>query len=147
MSSADPGEDRYSVTVPVQGFQTSSGTSGFFFYAVDVETFNFKGASRQSPLDSVILDTGTTLNYIPTHLAAEFAKAFKPPATLNEDEDLFYVDCDATAPAFSATIGGVEFKVDPKDQILPFLDGDGNVVCISGTQDGGPAEGGNIFIL
>ncbi|KAJ3540372.1 hypothetical protein NM688_g6233 [Phlebia brevispora] len=136
-----------SVTVPVQGFETTSGTSGFFFYAVDVDSWVFPGSNKRHTAGSVILDTGTTLNYVPTQIAAEFNSKFKPPATFDEDEDTYFVDCDATAPAFSATIGGVEFTVDPKDQILPFLDDTGNVVCISGTQDGGPAEADNIFIL
>ncbi|KAF7795741.1 hypothetical protein EIP86_006908 [Pleurotus ostreatoroseus] len=138
---------RTSVTVPVQGFTTTSGTSGFFFYAVDVDSWVFPGSNRKHTAGSVILDTGTTLNFVPTQIAQEFNSKFDPPATFDADEDTYFVDCNATAPAFSATIGGVEFAVDPKDQILPFLDDTGNVVCISGTQDGGPAEDDNIFIL
>lgn len=136
-----------SVTVPVQGFSTSSGTSGFFFYAVDVDSWVFSGSNLKPTAGSVILDTGTTLNYVPTHIAKEFNSKFDPPATFDEDEDTFFVQCNATAPSFSATIGGVEFAVDPKDQILPSLDDNGNTICISGTQDGGPAEDDNIFIL
>lgn len=65
-----------------------------------------------------------------------------------EDEDTYYVQCNATAPDFAVTIGGVRFAVSGKDNVLPVgEDDDGNQVCISGTQDGGPDEDGNIFIL
>lgn len=136
-----------SVTVPVQGFVTSSGTTGLFFYSVDVDSYVFTGSNRLKTAGQVILDTGTTLNYVPTPIAKAFNAQFKPPAKFVEDEDTFYVDCNAQAPSLSVTIGGVEFAVDPRDQILPFLDENNNVVCISGTQDGGPDEDGNIFIL
>lgn len=136
-----------SVTVPVQSLTTSSGTTSLFFYTVDIDSYIFPGSNRVRTAGSAILDTGTTLNYVPTDVAKAFNAAFRPPARFVEDEDTFYVDCNATAPVFTAKIGGTEFALDPRDQILPFFDDSGNVVCISGTQDGGPDEDGNIFIL
>jgi hypothetical protein len=91
---------------------------------------------------------GLALIVLYAQIAKALAKAFKPPATFNEDQDTFFVDCNATAPPFAVTIGGVEFSVSGKDNILPVgEDETGKQVCILGTQDGGPDEDGNIFIL
>jgi hypothetical protein len=91
---------------------------------------------------------GTTLNYVPTDIAKAYNAKFSPPATYVEDEDTYYVDCKAKVPAFSVKIGGQSFAVDGRDNVLPVgTDEDGNEVCISGTQNGGSADDGNIFIL
>ena len=66
----------------------------------------------------------------------------------SDDEGAYIVACNATAPDLSVVIGGVSFNVTAADLILPIgTDEDGNEVCISGHDDGGPDEDGNIFIL
>lgn len=136
-------------TVPIQGFTVSSGgASELFFYNVDVDGYTFPGSNKVDTKGSAaILDTGTTLNLVPTPVALAYNAAFRPPAQFDEDSGLFFVDCDSTAPAFSAVIGGKSFVVDGRDNVIPSLDEDGNLVCISGTQDGGPNTDGNIFVL
>ncbi|KAI0341432.1 acid protease [Trametopsis cervina] len=135
------------VTVPVQGFTVSSGATELFFYNVDVDSYVFPGSTRIKTSGAAILDTGTTLNFVPTNVALAYNAQFDPPAQLDEEEDLFFVDCNAKAPPFSAVIGGKSFAVDGRDNIIPSLDSDGTLVCISGVQDGGPNEDGNIFVL
>ena len=44
---------------------------------------------------------------------------------------MYVVDCNATAPEFLVQIGGVEFSVSPKDQIIPSRTTSGDVVCFS----------------
>lgn len=71
-----------------------------------------------------------------------------PKATLDSDSGLYFVNCNATAPAFSVTLAGKRFPVDARDQILNAgTDNNGNVLCISGTQPGGADTPGNVFIL
>ncbi|KAF7795767.1 hypothetical protein EIP86_006934 [Pleurotus ostreatoroseus] len=136
-----------SVTVPVQRIPSSSGGSEFLFYAVDVDAWVFPGLNSRHTAGAVILDTGTTLNYLPTEVAAAFNSRFEPPATFDAEEDAWFVDCNATAPLFSVVIGGVGFVIDPKDQISPYMDVGGNISCASGTQDGGSPGNGSIFVL
>jgi hypothetical protein len=137
-----------SITVPIQGFTVSSGASEFFFYNIDVDSYTFPGSTKVDTKGSTaILDTGTTLNFLPTPVADAYNAAFQPPAQFDDDSGLFFVNCNATAPPFSAVIGGKSFAVDGRDNIIPSLDEDGTLVCISGVQDGGPNEDGNIFIL
>jgi hypothetical protein len=44
-------------------------------------------------------------------------------------------------------VGGRAFTIDPRDNIIPFTDDDGEVTCLSGTIDGGPNTPDNIFTL
>ncbi|KAJ7865336.1 acid protease [Mycena olivaceomarginata] len=143
------------VTVPVHGYSATTGLpsnapgSEFFFYTVDVEAYTFPGSNHVvTANNNTILDTGTTLNFVPTDVAAAYSAQFKPPATLDPDFGLYLVDCDAKVPAFNVVIGGKTFTVDARDQIIPAgTDDNGNIICITGTQDGGPDVDGDIFIL
>ncbi|KAJ7466275.1 aspartic peptidase domain-containing protein [Mycena galericulata] len=143
------------VTVPIEGYSATTGIpsgapgSTFFFYTVDVEEFTFPGSSKLATAqNNTILDTGTTLNYVPTKVAAAYAAAFKPKAVLNNDEGGYIVACNATVPEFLVKIGGQTFSIDARDQLLPAgTDAHGNLICFLGTQDGGPAVADNIFIL
>ncbi|KAJ7696929.1 acid protease [Mycena rosella] len=140
------------VTVPIEGY-SATGTpsngpgSDFFFYTVEVEAYTFPGASVR-PVGSPILDTGTTLNFMSTEVTTAYNAKFDPPAVLDEDAGLWVVECNATVPEFGVKIGGKTFTIDARDQILPAgTDDNGNIICISGTQDGGPDVADNIFIL
>lgn len=78
----------------------------------------------------------TNLTLLPaTQVADAFAAAFDPPAVKDEDEGVYIVVCSATVPEFTVNIGGVEFTVDPADNLLPLgiQDDEGNDLCASGT--------------
>lgn len=143
------------VTVPIQGYSATTGlpsnaaSATFFFYTVDVQAYVFPGsAGIPTANNNTIVDTGTTLNFVPTPVAVAYNARFVPPAVFHPEFGLFLVDCHARVPAFSVRIGGKNFVVDGRDQIIPAgEDEDGNIICITGTQDGGPDVPGNIFIL
>ncbi|KAF7345601.1 Acid protease [Mycena venus] len=143
-----------SVTVPIQGYTTTTvlpsnaPTAAFFWYTVDVQSYTFPGSTGlPTASNNTILDTGTTLNKVPAPVAAAFAAAFVPPAAFNADFGLYLVDCNATAPEFRVTIGGTTFTIDTRDQIWPAgFDAEGNLLCATGTQDGGDQADGQ-FIL
>lgn len=123
-------------TVPMQGYIVSDGSKQLAYYTVNVTSYNFSGADKLSQKNNqAILDTGTTLNYLPPNIAREYNAKFSPKATLQDG--YYYVDCDAKVPAFSVTIGGKKFTVDGKDNVVPGgTDENGNEVCYSGVQDG-----------
>ncbi|KAJ3995078.1 aspartic peptidase domain-containing protein [Lentinula boryana] len=165
------------VTVPIQGYNAATFTPEngtdvtYFYYAVDVERMSFTGNDVVfGTTNNIILDSGTTLDYVPTDVAEAFAAAFDPPAIKDDDFGVYTVVCSATVPEFTVTIGGVTFTVDPADNLFPLgiQDDEGNDLCASGTfgegqpnpkaprkligsisSDGGPSTGaeGNVFIL
>jgi len=141
------------VTVPVQGttFAPDGNGTGYFFYTVDIDSYIFpgSGAKLTGAGKQAILDTGTTLNYVPTALAKAYNEKFVPAAKFSKAEDTYYVACNATVPSFEVVIGGKTFTVDAKDQILPSGTNEkGEEVCISGTQDGGdPSDPDTVYIM
>ncbi|KAJ7789177.1 acid protease, partial [Mycena olivaceomarginata] len=119
------------------------------FYTVDVDSYTFPGSDKVvTANNNTVLDTGTTVNFFPSPVAAAYAAKFSPPAVVNPDTGLYTIACNATVPDFAVTIGGKSFSIDKRDQILPTgKDANNNTVCITGTQDGGADQGGNVFIL
>ncbi|KAJ6622083.1 aspartic peptidase domain-containing protein [Mycena sp. CBHHK59/15] len=143
------------VTVPVQGYVFSGGRAVpanstdtdpiYLWYTVHVDSYVFPGSSQVvTASNNTFFDTGSTMNWVPTDVAAAYAAQFQPPATLDEDSGMYLVDCNATVPPFSVILGGKEFTIDARDQILP----SGNAItCFTGTQDGGLAVTGNALTL
>lgn len=124
---------------------------GYAYYTIEIDAVTLSGKSLTAAGGSsiqYIVDSGTTLNYYPTSIAAEVNAAFSPAATYSEDEGAYVVDCDATAPAHGITIGGTTYIINPLDMILDAgTDDSGNTVCISGIVDGGDDYSEDIFIL
>ena len=139
------------VTTPIQGYSVSTSyRKEYLFYTVDVDAYSFNGSKPLSCAGKqAILDTGTTLNYLPSNVAQAYNSKFVPKATFNTTDHTYYVSCNATVPAFTVEIAGTNFTVDGQDQIIPAgTDINGNEVCISGTQDGGdPSNPEVIYIL
>ncbi|KAJ7798925.1 acid protease [Mycena olivaceomarginata] len=149
-----------SVTVPVLAYPPTAAESKrqFLFYTLSIDSYNFPGSenvpeARNASLGNgtTILDTGTGVNLVPAPVAAGYAAAFDPPAELVTVSGLtFYAaQCNATVPQFSVTIGGQAFSMDPRDQLVPFVnDTQGDVTCVLGTQaQGGPDIGSDFHLL
>ncbi|KAJ7861691.1 acid protease [Mycena olivaceomarginata] len=149
-----------SVTVPVLAYPPTIAESKrqFFWYTLPIDSYNFPGSenvpeARNASLGNgtTILDTGTGVNLVPAPVAAGYAAAFDPPAELVTVSGLtFYAaQCNATVPQFSVTIGGQAFSMDPRDQLVPFVnDTQGDVTCVLGTQaQGGPDIGSDFHLL
>lgn len=68
-------------------------------------------ASRQS----IIVDSGTTLIYLPDRIADYIASLFSPPATFNQNTQLYIVRCDAVAPRIGVTIAGKTYLISTDD--------------------------------
>ncbi|MCJ1401797.1 hypothetical protein MMC11_005014 [Xylographa trunciseda] len=138
--------------------ESNSTTGQYQFYAIDAG-FSFAGSddirySEKSGLpvtrpandteSVVIVDSGTTLLYAPTKVAYAVNAQFNPPAVFDESQGAFFVDCNATAPAFGVVIGGATFNINPLDLILY----NGGGPCLSGIQDAGDSFGilGDVFL-
>ncbi|KAJ6568695.1 aspartic peptidase domain-containing protein [Mycena capillaripes] len=162
------------ITVPIEGYSVTDVPSNgpgskFLFYTVNVEAYTFPGSNLVvTANNNTVLDTsvphysafstvpdilplfprGTTVNYLPTDVAAAYNAQFSPTAQLDPDLGLYVVDCNATVPEFGVVIHGETFSIDARDQILPTgTDDNGNTICITGTQDGGPEMSETFFVL
>jgi hypothetical protein len=76
----------------------------------------------------VVLDTGTTLSYLPPAIASAINKAYDPPATQVGGQ--WTVKCNAKTPKVAMKLGGKNLWFDGKDMILKASP----TICLSGIQ-------------
>lgn len=91
------------------------------FYTIKPDGYvydNKKGvAVEHKTKQDAIVDSGTTLLYVPDKVADAYVETFDPPATLYEGD--YYYPCDATAPDFGIKIAGTVFNISSADILLP----------------------------
>ena len=140
-------------------------TDAYSFYAIGVDSFildnktiifpdaafitashgeqNREGKNSGSQGLQVIIDSGTTLIYLPGFLSDVINAAFDPPVLYDQEAGSYVTDCGAAVPTLGVTIGGVTFIVDPEDMVF---EQDGT--CYSGVQwgAGGPFVLGDVFL-
>lgn len=142
------------VSVPI----TPLVSSTYAFYRINIDGFvvelpSFSSSSSPSPSSSspppiappptnltsstpTILDSGTSLLYLPNDLTAHLASLFDPPGTYDADMDTWVVECGARPPKLGVVIGGVTFWVGEEDMIA----GEEGVGCVSGVQGMGRGD-------
>lgn len=107
-------------TIDIDGFAISNSTSTQF------NPYNNDNAYK-TPLigngTDVIVDSGTSLCYVPNDVAAEVADAFSPPAQYDTTFDVYSVDCNAKPPIFGVCIEEKIFYVNAEDMIVHIQEG------------------------
>lgn len=137
------------VRAPMETSEYLFDSPTYEFYATTIEGLvygSYAPGSGQSAVQFIV-DSGTTLNYLPTDDATLFNSLYEPPAEFSEDYGAYVVQCNATAPALGVTIGGETFYHNPVDLIWnadpPYED-----LCFSGVQDGGAiGNETSVFVL
>lgn len=113
-------------SAPFQILQTSSpdgqvdNTTSYTFYTITVGGFAVGGASNavNSVTTQMIVDSGTTQNYVPEAVADAFNYAFNPPPFYKDAQGDYIISCTSKPPTFGVVIGGKTFTVDPRDLII-----------------------------
>ena len=107
------------------------------YYTITPNGYNLDGKPEKTDFP-VVIDTGTTLVYLPPALAKTINEAFDPPSVFVAAEngvafDLWENDCNATPPKFAITIGGQDFYISPDELLLTGESGYDNVtgLCVS----------------
>jgi hypothetical protein len=137
--------DQTFATTALQNYNGVSGSAfnGQSFYTITPDALVFSGAGSKQT-NQFIIDSGTTLNYLPSTTAKIINSLFSPKATLSNGA--YVVNCNAKAPAFGVKIGGKTFVTNPQDMI--FAD-EKSGSCVSAIQDGGssgPFILGDVFL-
>lgn len=148
---------------PFQLLTTSSDALSktfYTFYTITTNGFEYQSAQAKwntaswltyfgNPNDpskvQVVIDVGTTANYLPPTIADAVNALFEPAATYSEQRKYFTVPCDAKAPEFGVKIGLETFYINPKDMIIslsPLL----CITAVSRTGSGGNSVLGNSFL-
>ncbi|EME49653.1 hypothetical protein DOTSEDRAFT_49872 [Dothistroma septosporum NZE10] len=140
-----------SVEIEPVGVNQTNGQEVYEFYTIEVGGYAYSNVSgpqfnvydNANPTKipvvqnstRAIVDSGTSLCYVPDAVADALAMAFNPPAWWSSDNDAYMVDCEATAPVFGVVIADKIFYVNALDLIVLVEEGQ----CAMGVQ---PAQGG-----
>lgn len=143
---------------------STSATAGakpdYTFYTITTNGFEYLSAQSNwnvgswltyfgNPNDAtqvqVIIDSGTTVNYLPQVEADRVNALFEPAAKFDASSNYYIVDCNAKAPEFGVRIGQEVFYVNPEDNIVRLS----ATVCVTGvarTGTGGNSVLGTVFL-
>lgn len=112
--------DQNFATVPIEKIEISPmpiEKTKFSYYTIIADGLVIGGESSSTSFPAVV-DTGTTLAFLPNDLAEEINNAFDPPSKFIESLGGFENYCDATPPKFAFTIGGKDFYISPNELLL-----------------------------
>lgn len=130
--------------VAVDGFSIAA-PQGLETRADDDQQDLFRAASEFAIQPTkVIIDSGTTLMYLPDKLVDYIASTFSPPAFINPYNGLYVAGCTSKAPRFGVIIAGKTLFVNPVDLLNPM----GSEFCMMAIQRqlGGDAVLGDSFL-
>ncbi|ROV93928.1 hypothetical protein VSDG_06253 [Cytospora chrysosperma] len=118
--------------------KSNTGSWGELFSDATVNTTQFP----------VIVDSGTTLLYLPTAMYEDIAALYNPPAVYIEDEGAAFAPCNATVPELGVEIGGTVFWISKADMLMQEYVDPETGYCMIGPQDGetGPYILGDTFM-
>lgn len=147
--------------ISVVGIDAATGEPEYQFYAIRVNGWAVsadwsadfdvrmtgnrrKTALLGAPTRNAIVDSGTSLIYAPSSVAAGLAAAFDPPAAVSPDTGLYHVECSARVPRFGVVVQYKVFYVNALDLIIDT----GLGFCVMGVQDngGGLTIVGDVFM-
>jgi hypothetical protein len=123
------------VSTPIQ-ILTAQGGSADTFYTITPDALVYTGAAGTNTAQYIV-DSGTSLTYLPTAVVKKVASLFSPKATYDSSQGAYFVSCTAKAPAFGVKIGGTTFSLDPRDLIMQGQRDTSSGKCLVGLADGG----------
>ena len=155
-----------SATSSSSSVSSTNGKPDYTFYAITTNGFEYQSAQSNwdvsnwltyfgNPNDAskvqVVIDSGTTVNYLPQNIADRVNKLYKPAATFNSQLGYYTVDCDAKAPEFGVRIGQETFYINSEDMIIQVKKASGTakalcITAISATGTGGNSILGHAFL-
>ncbi|KAJ4371761.1 splicing factor [Didymella sp. IMI 355093] len=97
--------------------------SVYTYYSMRIDGFNITAptGSVVSPQNyaassqNIIVDSGTSLIYLPDPIADYIASLFQPAASYNPNSGLYIVNCQAVAPRVGVTVAGTTFFISTDD--------------------------------
>ncbi|KAK5118234.1 hypothetical protein LTR85_008214 [Meristemomyces frigidus] len=118
---------------------------GFLLSGEEETYYGFQEFSEDpSTTYPVIVDSGTTLVYLPERVADDVNALFDPPSVYIEEEGVYENYCDAVPPTFAIRINGTDFYISGAELLLTGELGYDEYTggCVTGVQ---PMDG--IYIL
>ncbi len=97
--------------------------SVYTYYSIRIEGYSITAPAGSiviprnfsASAQSIIVDSGTTLIYLPDRIVEYVASLFQPRANFNPQTGLYIVNCQAVAPRVGVTIAGVTYYISTDD--------------------------------
>ncbi|KAK2037784.1 eukaryotic aspartyl protease [Colletotrichum somersetense] len=123
------------------------GSWQYSYYTVLVDGIRW-GSTSDTRRFLYIVDTGTTLMYVPPPIAEAIARSFSPSAVYLFQYGGYFAPCDAIAPKIAVVIEGASFFINPVDLVYPGLVDPLTGYCQIGITTGGtgPYVLGTVFL-
>ncbi|KAL8836054.1 MAG: hypothetical protein Q9170_003067 [Blastenia crenularia] len=116
------------------------------YYTITLDGFSYGNQTEVSMSTEAIVDSGTSLTFLPRDIAIAINKLFVPRPYLSDlASNQWTVDCAAKAPKVGISIANHTFFINPTDLIIKHTDGS----CITGIVWSGanrPAILGDVFL-
>ncbi|KAK4097313.1 acid protease [Parathielavia hyrcaniae] len=121
--------------------------SQYSFYTVIPDGWYFDQTTNTKKIPYIV-DSGTTLNYLPSYLADAINAAFDPPAVYMWMYGAYFTSCDATIPQVAVIMDNVKLSISPVDLLYRSLIDPMTGLCMTAITDGGsgPYILGNAFM-
>ncbi|KAL9099605.1 MAG: hypothetical protein Q9163_004912 [Psora crenata] len=143
------------LTTSTSSVEGTSSSSDYTLYTITTDGFDYDNSTAsqwsyenfpnpfEQPSDStqlqVIIDTATTLVYLPRGTADAINALFSPPPLYNNNLGYSVINCKAVPPRFGVKIGTETFYINPADMVVNL-----GSRCISGVAASG--EGGTSIL-
>ncbi|KAJ9143359.1 Aspartic-type endopeptidase-like protein [Pleurostoma richardsiae] len=108
----------------------------YSFYTVIPDGFMYGGVSDRTKYPFIV-DTGTTLIYLPPSVAEAINNLFDPPGEYMWGYGAYFTACDAVAPPFAVVLDGQPFYVNPVDMIYRGVQDPISGLCMTAVTSGG----------
>ncbi|KAJ4414927.1 hypothetical protein N0V82_007639 [Gnomoniopsis sp. IMI 355080] len=124
-----------------------STSSDYSFYTIIPDGWLF-GTSTDDRKVPYIIDTGTTLTYLPQELSDAINNAFEPPAIYDFMFGSYFTSCDAVPPRVAVVIDDTQLWLNPEDLMLNQLRNPLTGLCMTTISSGGsgPYILGDVFL-
>ncbi|KAK4163044.1 aspartic peptidase domain-containing protein [Cladorrhinum sp. PSN259] len=123
--------------------------SEYSFYTIIPDGWYYDQTTNEKKMPYIV-DSGTTLCYLPPDLAKQINSAFSPPAVYLWMYGAFFTTCNAIAPpSLAVIIDGFKFWINPRDLIYRDIKDPMTGLCMTAIASGGiggPYILGDVFM-
>ncbi|KAJ4387873.1 hypothetical protein N0V93_008476 [Gnomoniopsis smithogilvyi] len=146
-------------STPIQMLEVYDETAmstQYSFYTITADAYIYEGSEKRTHVNTgswnslfsdvvvnttqfpIIVDSGTTLLYLPTELYEDISALYDPPAVYIEDEYATFAPCNASVPKLGIQINGTVFYISEADMLMQDVVDPDTGYCLIGPQDGAP---------
>ncbi|EAQ84278.1 hypothetical protein CHGG_10682 [Chaetomium globosum CBS 148.51] len=117
------------IAIPQTAYQYS-------FYTIIPDGWYYDQTTNTKKIPYIV-DSGTTLNYLPSGLADAINASFDPPAVYLWMYGAYFTSCDASIPQVAVLLDGTKFNISPVDLLYRTLVDPLTGLCMTAIADGG----------